>query len=250
MWSFNGEDQMSKQYTLAEIDNPSPFVTPDHHHHHHHHNGEEDLIYDFHNISYADNNTNNHTIQLNPSSENNNYDGNDDEYCAVMAHQNDHHIMNEEHPLPLDEPQDHNNNYTNSHDHASNRGFNPPNQISNYCTSSIHDHFQSQFSTATAATVTASDQRLFRQKDLQHQQQNPYIINPLLYNHDRIGNSNNASLSMNHNTYYDRHHYNYVQSMMNPCSRICAHCKTRKTPLWRNGPHGPKVTLITIIRKI
>ena len=235
MWSFNGEDQMSKQYTLAEIDNPSPFFTPDHH------NGEEDLIYDFHNISYADNNNNNHTIQLNPSSENNNYDGNDDESCAVMAQQNDHHRMNEEQLLPEDH-NNNNNNYTNSHGHDTNRGLNPTNQFSDYCTSSIHDHFQSQFS-------TASDQRLFRQKDLHHQQQNPYIINPLLYNHDRIGNSKNASLSMNHNTYYDRHHYNYVQSMMNPCSRICAHCKTRKTPLWRNGPHGPKVTLIIIIPK-
>ena len=94
---------------------------------------------------------------------------------------------------------------------------------------------QSQFSTV-AATVTASDHRLFQHKDL-HQQQHPYI-NPLPY-HDPIGNSN-ASLPMNH-TYYDRHHYNYVQSMMNLCSRVCAHCKTRKIPLWRNGPHGPKV---------
>jgi hypothetical protein len=26
--------------------------------------------------------------------------------------------------------------------------------------------------------------------------------------------------------------------------RVCAHCGTSKTPLWRNGPGGPKVTII------
>lgn len=25
------------------------------------------------------------------------------------------------------------------------------------------------------------------------------------------------------------------------CARVCAHCGTSKTPLWRNGPGGPKV---------
>lgn len=30
--------------------------------------------------------------------------------------------------------------------------------------------------------------------------------------------------------------------------RVCAHCGTSKTPLWRNGPQGPKVCGIVIIR--
>ena len=130
---------MSKQYTLAEIDNPSTFFSPDHHHDPH---PEDDLMYDFHNISYEDNNNNN-TIQFNPSSENNNYDGEDDEYSTVMAHQNDPHIINEEQLLPLDEPQD--NNYSNSHDHANNGRFNPPNHISNY-TSSITIFYRGSYS--------------------------------------------------------------------------------------------------------
>jgi hypothetical protein len=29
--------------------------------------------------------------------------------------------------------------------------------------------------------------------------------------------------------------------------RICAHCGTSKTPLWRNGPQGPKVYIFYIL---
>lgn len=32
----------------------------------------------------------------------------------------------------------------------------------------------------------------------------------------------------------------------NPVIRICAQCKTMRTPLWRNGPQGPKVWILSL----
>ena len=32
--------------------------------------------------------------------------------------------------------------------------------------------------------------------------------------------------------------------------RVCAHCGTSKTPLWRNGPQGPKVCGVVIIIRV
>jgi hypothetical protein len=32
--------------------------------------------------------------------------------------------------------------------------------------------------------------------------------------------------------------------------RVCAHCGTSKTPLWRNGPGGPKVTILSLTLKL
>jgi hypothetical protein len=36
---------------------------------------------------------------------------------------------------------------------------------------------------------------------------------------------------------------NNISNVVNQPCRVCAHCKTRKTPLWRNGPLGPKVKI-------
>lgn len=49
------------------------------------------------------------------------------------------------------------------------------------------------------------------------------------------------------NMMIDPHHQNTPLAPAGDGTRICAQCKTMKTPLWRNGPEGPKVILLLLL---
>jgi hypothetical protein len=132
-------------------------------------------------------------------------------------------------------------------------------QISNNIkySAALHDDQvnDDQFPGANTCKYSTFHHRLIQYRSDHHQQlaeqpeqygADDFNVNPIFCGQIRhtssvLMNYSTASSSGSINcTIFSNNNNSSNNVVNNPC-RVCAHCKTRKTPLWRNGPLGPKV---------